>query len=69
LVGRQESECGFGTALTTQTPKSDKVLTALGAAMKLAKSATFSPEKILSLAIASLLNRCPRPFIKTNFMR
>jgi hypothetical protein len=30
---------------------------------------TFSPEEILSLAIASLLNRCPRPLTETNFMR
>src|SRR6476659_4441825 len=41
----------------TSAPKSDRITAALGPAMKLAKSTTFRPEKILSLAIESLLNR------------
>src|SRR5882757_8690935 len=41
----------------TSAPKSDKITAALGPAMKLAKSTTFSPEKMLSLAMSSLLNR------------
>src|SRR5438552_1066592 len=35
----------------TSAPKSDRITAALGPAMKLAKSTTFSPEKMLSLAI------------------
>src|SRR5271154_5265208 len=46
----------------TSAPKSDRITAALGPAMKLAKSITFSPEKILSLAIRSLLNRRVRWF-------
>src|SRR5580704_13690346 len=38
----------------TSAPKSDKITAALGPAMKLAKSTTFSPEKMLSLAMAAL---------------
>src|ERR1700742_516481 len=38
----------------TSAPKSDRITAALGTAMKLARSTTFSPEKILSLAIAVL---------------
>src|SRR5271170_7108164 len=41
----------------TSAPKSDKITAALGPAMKLARSTTFSSEKMLSLAIGSLLNR------------
>src|SRR5690242_10169147 len=41
----------------TSAPKSDRITAALGPAMKLAKSTTFKPEKMLSLAIESLLNR------------
>src|SRR5580700_5058917 len=41
----------------TSAPKSDKITAALGPAMKLAKSTTFRPEKILSFAIESLLTR------------
>src|ERR1700757_517601 len=44
----------------TSAPKSDKITAAPGPAMKLAKSTTFSPEKILSFAIESL----PAPFAK-----
>src|SRR5580704_473626 len=35
----------------TSAPKSDKITAALGPAMKLAKSTTFKPEKILSSAM------------------
>src|SRR5258707_5174318 len=38
----------------TSAPKSDRITAALGPAMKLAKSTTFSPEKMLSLAMAVL---------------
>jgi hypothetical protein len=38
----------------TSAPKSDKITAALGPAMKLAKSTTFSPEKTLLLAMAVL---------------
>src|ERR1700676_1040322 len=40
----------------TSAPKSDRITAALGPAMKLARSTTFSPEKILSFSIGSLLN-------------
>src|SRR5271168_963436 len=43
-----------GSTLMTSAPKSDKITAALGPAMKLARSTTFSPEKILSLAMAVL---------------
>src|SRR5271163_1534733 len=52
----QRSPAG-GSTLMTSAPKSDKITAALGPAMKLARSTTFSPEKMLSLAIGSLLNR------------
>src|SRR5438876_5053211 len=35
----------------TSAPKSDRITAALGPAMKLAKSTTFSPEKILSFMV------------------
>src|SRR5438552_16888502 len=35
----------------TSAPKSDKITAALGPAMKLARSTTFSPEKMSSLAM------------------
>src|ERR1700738_3647780 len=38
----------------TSAPKSDKITAALGPAMKLAKSTTFSPEKMLLLAMVVL---------------
>src|SRR6478672_2299390 len=47
-----------GSTLMTSAPKSDKITAALGPAMKLAKSTTFSPEKMLSLAMSSLLYGC-----------
>src|SRR6185295_16336924 len=38
----------------TSAPKSDKITAALGPAMKLAKSTTFNPAKMLSLDMAVL---------------
>src|SRR5258706_9604610 len=38
-----------GSTLITSAPKSDKITAAPGPAMKLARSTTFSPEKMLSL--------------------
>src|SRR5450755_4120828 len=52
---RHSSPLG-GSTLMTSAPKSDRITAALGPAMKLARSTTFSPEKILSLAIS-----CPFP--------
>src|SRR5882757_8989153 len=52
---RHSSPLG-GSTLMTSAPKSDRITAALGPAMKLARSTTFSPEKILSFAIGSLLN-------------
>src|SRR6202140_3579741 len=46
----QRSPAG-GSTLMTSAPKSDKITAALGPAMKLAKSTTFKPVKILSSAI------------------
>src|SRR5258708_33388129 len=43
-----------GSTLMTSAPKCDRITAALGPAMKLARSTTFSPEKIFSLAIAVL---------------
>src|SRR5437667_1520614 len=40
-----------GSTLITSAPKSDRITAALGPAMKLAKSTTFSPEKILSFMV------------------
>src|SRR5271169_1157495 len=40
-----------GSTLMTSAPKSDRITAALGPAMKLAKSTTLSPEKILSPAM------------------
>src|SRR5438874_8403943 len=40
-----------GSTLITSAPKSDRITAALGPAMKLAKSTTFSPEKILSFTV------------------
>src|SRR5271169_4744752 len=50
---RHSSPCG-GSTLMTSAPKSDRITAALGPAMKLARSTTFSPEKILLLVIAAL---------------
>src|ERR1700748_1983348 len=40
-----------GSTLTTSAPKSDKITAAPGPAKKLAKSTTFSPEKMLSVVV------------------
>src|SRR6202166_4762639 len=50
---RHSSPLG-GSTLMTSAPKADRITAALGPAMKLAKSTTFSPEKMLLLAIAVL---------------
>src|SRR6478736_2567698 len=47
---RHRSPLG-GSTLMTSAPKSDRMTAALGPAMKLAKSTTFSPEKILSFTV------------------
>src|SRR5271163_3497272 len=41
-----------GSTFITSAPKSDRITAALGPAMKLARSTTLSPEKMLSLAIS-----------------
>src|SRR6266536_265280 len=46
----QRSPAG-GSTLITSAPKSDRITAALGPAMKLAKSTTFNPEKILSFMV------------------
>src|SRR5713101_326163 len=58
-----------GSTLMTSAPKSDKITAALGPAMKLAKSTTFNPEKILLVAVVfsvvmgvSFLVKCHRPW-------
>src|SRR5271167_3909808 len=55
----QRSPAGDST-LMTSAPKSDKITAAPGPAMKLAKSTTFSPEKILSSAIEFLPAPCAK---------
>src|SRR6476659_4935229 len=50
---RQVSPLG-GSTLMTSAPKSDRITAAPGPAMKLAKSTTFSPENILSVAMTNL---------------
>src|SRR5713101_7439673 len=45
-----------GSTLITSAPKSDKITAAPGPAMKLARSTTFNPEKILSVAISASLS-------------
>src|SRR6266849_8113896 len=42
-----------GSTLITFAPKSDRITAALGPAMKLARSTTFTPEKMLSVAIVA----------------
>src|SRR3979411_3107241 len=41
-----------GSTLMTSAQTSERITAALGPAMKLARSTTFSPEKILSLAMS-----------------
>src|SRR6476659_6104737 len=43
-----------GSTLMTSAPKSDRITAALGPAMKLARSTTLSPEKMLSVMSASM---------------
>src|SRR5882724_7626696 len=50
---RQRSPAG-GSILITSAPKSDRITAALGPAMKLARSTTLSPEKMLSPAMDHL---------------
>src|SRR5215469_254187 len=45
-----------GSTLITSAPKSERITAAPGAATKVAKSTTLSPEKMLSVAIGVLLN-------------
>src|SRR6266436_5238649 len=40
-----------GSTLMTSAPKSDRITAALGPAIKLARSTTFSPEKMLSFGM------------------
>src|SRR6476659_2548977 len=46
-----------GSTLTTSAPKSDRITAALGPAMKLDRSTTFSPEKMLSAPMDVLCGR------------
>src|SRR5207245_4143610 len=62
---RHSSPLG-GSTLTTSAPKSDRITAALGPAMKLARSTTLSPEKMLSPAMDSLRRLCSRE-IRTPF--
>src|SRR5436309_867128 len=49
-----------GSTFTTSAPKSDRITAALGPAMKLARSTTLSPEKMLSPA----MDRLRMPFFE-----
>src|SRR5258708_13130098 len=49
---RHSSPLG-GSTLMTSAPKSDRITAALGPAIKLARSTTFKPEKMLSLAMTA----------------
>src|ERR1700675_4829431 len=53
---RQRSPLG-GSTLMTSAPKSDRITAALGPAMKLARSTTFSPAKILSVVFVVAMRR------------
>src|SRR6266478_760623 len=53
-----------GSTLITSAPKSDRITAAPGPAMKLARSTTFTPEKIFSVVIdvsSIIRNRCRDP--------
>src|SRR5450755_488383 len=65
---RHSSPLG-GSTVMTSAPKSDKITAALGPAMKLARSTTFSPEKMLSLGMAVLSDCCVRPTSPTLKLR
>src|SRR6185312_16032970 len=54
---RQVSPVG-GSTLMTSAPKSDRITAAPGPAMKLARSTTFSPEKMLSLVMGCNFLNC-----------
>src|SRR4051794_26949814 len=54
LACRQSSPLG-GSTLMTSAPKSDRITAALGPAMKLARSTTLRPEKILSFGMLGSL--------------
>src|SRR2546430_4540136 len=57
---RHRSPLG-GSTLMTSAPKSDRITAALGPAMKLARSTTLSPEKMLSFGMfASLVLKFER---------
>src|SRR5712675_3494244 len=51
LFARLQSSPAGGSTLMTSAPKSDRITAALGPAMKLARSTTFNPEKMLSPAM------------------
>src|SRR5712672_3458261 len=57
LFARLQSSPVGGSTLTTSAPKSDRITAALGPAMKLDRSTTFSPEKMLSAPIDVLCGR------------
>src|SRR4029077_14975541 len=50
-----------GSTLITSAPKSDRITAAPGPAMKLARSTTFKPEKMLSIVMCGSLNGRSRP--------
>src|SRR5581483_4614958 len=58
-----------GSTLMTSAPKSDRITAALGPAMKLAKSTTFSPEKMLSFAMLISPETCADSFSSTLKLR
>src|SRR6267142_1708609 len=62
---RQVSPAG-GSTLMTSAPKSDRITAAPGPAMKLARSTTFKPEKMLSVVMCrSLIGRArPSPALE-----
>src|SRR6266478_4812635 len=45
-----------GSILMTSAPKSERIVAALGPAMKLARSTTFSPENMFSSGMSFLLS-------------
>src|SRR6266581_5920577 len=74
--GYGSSECGCGgifcpilhsspsggSTFITSAPKSDRIVAALGPAMKLARSTTFSPENMFSSGMSFLLSSSDREF-------
>src|SRR6266478_4812639 len=51
-----------GSILMTSAPKSERIVAALGPAMKLARSTTFSPENMFSSGMSFLLSSSDREF-------